>query len=231
MPSEAELTIRPARLSFRVLQADPQQTTAEAAARAVRRYVKRERPGLAGALEIRASGRNVLVRARGESPEAMLQELVDLLGMERDGAALATIEVDPAEFRIEVTKDAVPGEQVRPEREILRSRARCFPHTICEWFDISTGILLLTERRIVYEPQYVAPGGSGGGPRRTVIDLNGIRRAYRGEWWDIPCVMIETRERTHRFGWPARRHELDAIFDVTEWLEAIRRLLHGEEQG
>ena len=49
----------------------------------------------------------------------------------------------------------------------------------------------------------------------------------RGEWWDIPCLMVKTPRRTYRYGWPAERGELETLFDVDEWLRQIGAMLAG----
>ena len=229
MRSEAEMKLSPSELSFRVLQADPARVTPPQAARAVERYLERKRSGLAQALRISAGEREVIIRARGEAPQEMLREARDLLAIGREPAPGAELEVDPDEFAIEPT-DAF-FEEPELERELLRSKVRYFPHPICEWFEISTGDLTLTDQGIVYEPEWtiMREEEAETGSDRHLIGLAEVESASRGDWWDIPCLMLRTARRTYRYGWPAARGELDAIFDVDEWLQQLRSLLAAQQ--
>jgi hypothetical protein len=226
MASVAECRIRPEELSFRVLQADPQRAGTDQAAGAVRQFLTRKRAGLAKAIKISAGARHVILRAEGEAPEQLIDEARDLLGLGQAVAPDGEIEVNAADFAIEV----IPQAQKEPEfeREVLRSRVRCFPYPDCEWFSVSVGMLTLTDVQVLYEPEWLIMGDNG--PQQgdnTVIPLSEVLECFRGEWWDVPCLMIRTPDVVHRYGWPAERGELDAIFDVDEWLEAMRRLLGG----
>ena len=229
MSSVAEARIRPDELSFRVLQADPRRLGPDEAARAVRLFLERKRSGLAQALRISAGPHEVVLRAEGEMPQQIIDEARDLLGISQPLAAEDEVEVDPAEFAI----DVLPQAEAEPEfeREVLRSRVRCFPYPECEWFEISTGALTLSNVHVLYEPEWLIVSEQGQNTRgeNTVIPLHKVVRCYRGEWWDVPCLMIETPEVTYRYGWPAERGELDMLFEVDEWLEAMRRLLEEPE--
>jgi hypothetical protein len=217
----------PSQLSFRVLQKDPFAVSVEQAARAVTRFLQRKREGLTQALEISASGDEVVIRASGEAPDEMLREAGELLGLGEEPEPHLEIEVDPAEFAIKVLD--VTSEEAHLEEEILRSKVRYFPYPSCEWFEVSSGHLLLTDHRVVYEPDYVIMADEDGGPQQDAraVALGEIKRVYRGEWWDIPCLMIETAGRTYRYGWAAEREELETVFEVDEWLQEIRFLLRG----
>ncbi|MHC4789564.1 MAG: hypothetical protein ACYS8K_10235 [Planctomycetota bacterium] len=224
MVSTAETRIRPSQLSFRVLQTDLAGLKPSAAALAVERYLLRKRSGLAQALEISAEVRQVVIRAWGHAPQEMIREAEELLGIGEELAPTKEIEVDPDEFNIEVAQIAVV--EPEPEREILRSRARYFPHPTCEWFEISTGELSLVGRQVLYESEWaIMQDDPGGGTEQHLIPLDGVRRSWRGEWWNIPCLMLTTQTRTYRYGWPAERSELETLFDVGEWLVHLRSLL------
>ena len=227
MPSTEEQSIWPARLSYRVLQADPEAVSPDLAARAVERYLLRKRPALAQALEVTCRGPLVVLQATGEAPAAMLREAIELIGV---GAALVVegeVEVDAEEFAIAA---AEPAEEVLPEREVLHSKVRCFPHPVCEWFEITAGDLMLTDRRILYEPEYVIISEGGPGQLRAGshnTPLGEVLSFERGEWWDIPCLMLATPALTYRYGWAAERGEPSTVFEVDEWLVALRSLLEG----
>ena len=228
MASVAELKIRPGELSFRVLQMDPARATPERAARAVMEFLQRKRSALWQTLDVSAGPDAVIIRASGETPEAMLEEAKDTLGLGEPETPQGEIEVDAGRFTIEVTR---PAEEPPRVREVLRAQVRYFPYPICEWFEISMGILTLTDRQVIYEPlrqimQDEAADRSG----RHVIPLEQIEDFRRGEWWDVPCLLLETSERIYRYGWPAERGELDTILDVDEWLERLRALLGYEEE-
>jgi hypothetical protein len=225
MASMAEMRVLPSRLSFKVLQLDPSVASAAQAVRGVRRYLERRRAGLAQALEVEAEGAEVVIRARGEAPDEMIREAHELLGL-ADAAPSQEIEVDPAEFAVEVTEAASPEPQL--EHEILKSKVRHFAYPVCEWFDVSTGLLVLSNQRIVYEPEAVIMADDHGGSADAgvhVIPLAEVRRVYRGEWWDVPCLMVETAGRTYRYGWPAERGEPETVFEVDEWIAEIRFLI------
>lgn len=220
--SKADMTIRPQELSHRVLQMPPDDATARQAAVALRKWLGRKRPALAGALDIRAMGGLVRVSARGHAPEAMLFELDDLLGLHRDLTPVGEIEVPIQQFAI----GASPHPDLVPiERELLRSRVRYFPYPECEWFDISTGMLTLTDRRITYEPEHI-PIVERDEPKSRVLQvaIEQVRECRRGHWWDIPCLMVVTRPVAYRFGWPAERRDAATVFEVAEWLECLRAL-------
>jgi hypothetical protein len=223
MPQVVEVRIRPAQLSFRVLRKPPQDVTAEEASRAVRRFLHMKRPALAQALQIEAGSGYVLLRAEGEVPQEMLREACELLESGSLPPVELEVEVDAEEFAVHV--DEPPVESLGA-REILRSIVRYFPHPVCEWFEITRGLLVLTDQQVTYEPEWLmmqdeAAQRSG----RHVIRLDSMLGCGRGEWWDVPCLMIETAGFTYRYGWPAERGELELVFDVDEWLEHLRRLL------
>ncbi len=229
MPSEAQMRLKPLDLSYRVLQMIPQEATPNEAARAIRRYVMRKRSGLAQVLEVEATAKDVIVRARGEYPDDLLREATELLGVGRPPEPDVDIEVDAALFGIEVIE--VPEEEPVYERELLRSRVRYFPHPVCEWFEISTGALALTGRRITFEPEWAAMPEDGEATRSGIheIELADLEDVWQGDWWDVPCLMLRTPLRTYRYGWPGDRGDLEALFDVDEWIAALRPLL-GESE-
>ena len=229
MPSEAQMRLKPMDLSYRVLRMIPQEATPNEAARAIRYYVSRKRSGLAQVLEVEATADDVIVRARGEDPDDLLRETVELLGiggtLEIDGE----IEVDEALFAIEVID--VPEAEPVFERELLRSRVRYFPHPVCEWFEISTGDLVLTDRRITFEPEWAAMQEESRPNQSSIheVELADLEEVFNGEWWDVPCLMLRTPGLTLRYGWPGDRGNLDTIFDVDEWITVLRSLLAGPE--
>ena len=91
-----------------------------------------------------------------------------------------------------------------------------------------TGLLTLTDAQVLYEPEWVIMSEHAQDEgENTVIPLSDVQDAFRGEWWDIPCLMIRTPRVTYRYGWPAERRELETIFDVDEWVASLRELLGG----
>jgi len=213
------MRLRPSQLGFWVLGTSADLVSAEEAARAVRDYVRRKRAGLAEALRIEPRGEVVVVRTEGEYPAQMLRELKDLLDAGRRLHPTAEIEVDPGEFTIEVVEQPPEGPE---EGELLRSRVRYFPHPVCEWFEVSTGYLTLTERRVLFEPEWQITREEDAGPEgEHRIPLASVERFWRGQWWDVPCLMLQVRQRVYRYGWPDRRGELETIFDVDEWLAKL----------
>jgi hypothetical protein len=224
MASVAELRLLPAQLSFRVLQMDPVRASAEEAAQAVGAFLQRKRLGLAQALQISSEGPEIVIRVSGEEPEQMLREAEDMLGLTEGDQPAGEMDVQPDDFAIEVIQ--VAQEESRLEREVLRSRVRYFPCPVCEWFEMSTGDLVLSDQRLVYEPEWVVMTDDQAGSEKQglhSIPLAQIAAVYRGEWWDVPCLMVETPARTYRYGWPAERDE-PAEFDVDEWMDEIRLL-------
>ena len=217
------MTVLPGSLSFRILQEDPRSISARKAVGAVRAWLGRRHPALAGTVKISAVGERIRFLARGEAPQATLDELRDILLVSQDLTPTGQIEVDPAEFEIE---PAARPDQGQPERYLLSSHVRRFPYPECEWFDIDAGLLTLTDRRIIYEPDHVVIGEQGNiGPKGQDIPLSEITRVYSDQWWDVPCIMIATERATHRFGWAAHRQEEQFIFDIAEWLNAVRHRL------
>jgi hypothetical protein len=227
MARTEERRFRPSQIGYVVLQADPEGLSPELAARAVRRYLARKRPALAEALEVAAEGPFVVARATGEAPEQMLHEAEELLRAGADLEPEGEVEVAADQFAVTVPE---PAEEPLPERLVLHSIVRYFPYPVCEWFEMTTGELTLTDRRITYEPEYVMLSDEGPGQERAgthdipLADMIGVER---GEWWTVPCLLVRTAERTLRYGWPAERGELDTIFDVDEWLIEIRNLRGG----
>ncbi len=228
MPLTEEMRLRPADLSFRVLQADPRLATPQEAVDAIKRFLQRRRAGLAEALEILAGEGEVILRATGEVPHQMLREAGELLMPDWEREPAQETEVDPEQFAIEL-----PDELEEPlfDREILRSRARYFPYPTSEWFEITTGALVLTDARVTYEPEWVMMQDAEEAERSGlhVIPIDRISRCWRGDWWDIPCLMIEIPERTYRYGWPSERGEPETVFDVDAWLVQLRSMLAERE--
>ncbi len=227
MRSVAEITIDPAELGFWVLRGLPEMVTAEEAAGAVRHYVERKRSGLAEVLQVAAREGAVVVRAEGEFPEETLREFRDLLDAGRVMRVAGEIDVPPEEFAIDAGE--LP-EEAFDETETLRSHVRYFPHPVCEWFEVSAGELVLTDRQVLFEPQWQITREEDAGPSgEHRIPLADVQRFWRGEWWDVPCLMLQTAGRTYRYGWSAGRGEPESVFDVDEWLEHLRSIL-GREQ-
>jgi len=167
----------------------------------------------------------VVVHAWGEAPAEMLREAHELLGLAVEPVD-EELEVDPGEFAVEVLDIASQAPEM--ESELLRSKVRSFPCPVCEWFDITAGELVLSDLRVCYEPEWAIltdEGETSEKPGAHAIPLSEITRVYRGEWWDVPCLMIETRQRTYRYGWPAERGDPERVFDVDEWVQEIRGLL------
>jgi hypothetical protein len=228
MARVAEESVPIAELSYRVLQMPWEHASAERAAAAVRRYLEREHPALAGALKVSPGQGAVVLRAEGEAPQEMVHEAAVLVRRTDLEEAQGDIEVDAAEFAIELTQAAAEPEP--GEREIISSDVRYFPYPECEWFEVRNGRLTLTERRIVFEPRLIiaeSPDAEAGARHLTLV--HEVQKAYRGEWWTVPCLMIQTPSITYRYGWPAARGELELIFDVDEWLTHIRSLVADEE--
>ncbi len=226
MSREEQMRIPAAELSARVLGAPAGALSPQARAYAVRRWLQRRRPALAGAITVEAAEGGVLLRAEGEVAEARLREARELLRPEHPAAAAeeVEIEVDAAEFAVETTGTPEP-EPARREPERLRSEVRYFPYPTCEWFEISTGELVLTERRVRFEPRLQIVGESGWGRSgEHEHPLEDLLRFWRGEWWDVPCLMLQMPQRTYRYGWPARRQEPGTIFEVDEWLSLLRSI-------
>jgi hypothetical protein len=224
MPSTAEERFRPDAFDFRVTGARPGEVTARRAAAAVREFIARLRPGLAQVVEVEAEGGAVVLRASGEWPREVLAEARDLLGLREPDDAEDELDVDAADFSVEVV-DYVIEEGVA-EGEILRSKVRYFPHPVAEWFEISSGDLFLTDRALIYEPEWQLMQDEGAGrDNRLVTPLEEIENVYRGEWLEVPCLMVQTPGITYRYGWPVGRGELELIFNVDEWIERLRSLL------
>jgi hypothetical protein len=227
MASIREIRLLPAHLSFRVLQKDPATATAEEALQAVQAFFRRRRAGLASVLEMRAEGDHIVLAATGEFPGEVLREAAELLSLGALEEPVGEIEVPAEEFAVEAD---VQVSDFLDEREVLFSRVRCFPLPECQWFDVTTGDLFLTDRRMIYEPEWVILSEESRGEERPryVVPLTDVRDVSQGEWWDIPCLMVDTVSTTYRFGWPGVRGAPDSIFDVAEWLEQFRKLLEIE---
>jgi len=218
-----ELRLAVRQLSFRVLGVDPETASTEQALRGVLRFLYRRRALLAEALDISAEKGELVFRATGEAPGAMLDELRDLLMPDWERPPELEIEVDPAEFAVDVAELVEPPSL---EREILHSKVRYVPYPICEWFEVTTGDLTLTDRRIRYEPEYAyrSAGGESGLGVEHEIPLGQVLRCYRDSWLSIPCLMVETPGMTYRYSWPARRGAPRTIFDVDEWIGHLRSM-------
>ncbi|MGD2175495.1 MAG: hypothetical protein PVJ27_08835 [Candidatus Brocadiaceae bacterium] len=227
MVSRAELRIAPAELSPRVLGGPPDSAGAVAAARAAGEYISRKRPALMEVLRLSAEEDQVVIQAEGEAPERALREAEELLLPQRDAEPTGTISVEPSEFTVQVAEEVAERWE---EPEILRSEVRYFPLPSCEWFEISAGDLTLTERRITFEPEWQITRETGAGPSgEHLIRLDRLGRFWRGEWWDIPCLILETPQRSYRYGWPSARGAPETLFDVDEWIVYLRRLLERPE--
>jgi hypothetical protein len=220
----AEAIIPVERISFRVLGREPDPERTRHAAGAVRSYLQRKRPALAGALDVRPGPGGVRLCATGMAPEQMLAEVKDLI-VEEPLRPVGEIDVDPEEFIIELGGLAAGYAWDAP---ILHSRVRSFPYPECEWYDVTSGLLTLTPRQLSYEPEMVILGDAAAEPGgRIDVPLDGLVAAGRAEWWDVPCLLVETARQTHRFGWPAERGDPALEFDVEEWLAQLRKISGG----
>ncbi len=222
-----ELRIRPARLGLHVLKSSPAGVTALDAARALEDYLREEHPDLADAVRVWPADRRVVVRVEGPDPVEILRRVRELITRGRELEGVREIEVDPQEFS--VAAGPLP-QRVLDLECLLRSEVRYFPHPVCEWYDVSTGHLTLTEECITYEPKWQIVTDDRTGRRGDhLIGLAEIEGCCRGVWWDIPCLMIETPALTYRYGWPASVTDPEQAFDVDDWLVELRALL--ERQG
>ncbi|GAH85088.1 unnamed protein product, partial [marine sediment metagenome] len=195
MPSVAEMKFRPSEFSFQVLLVDPASATPAQAVRCIQRFLRRKHAGLAEALDISAGPDEVIIRASGEAPQEMLHEAKELLCPDWERPPELEIEVDSEQFVIQIVEKP---EEALLERQILRSRVRYFPYPVCEWFEISTGELLLTDRRITYEPEWtiMPEDDEAQTSGMHLIALTDIESCQRGDWWDIPCLMVEIHGKT-----------------------------------
>lgn len=220
MSAEAERRLKVSDLS-------PQVAGAEGGvADAVRRLLKRRDPSLAERVEVRPEERAVLLRAEGDEAAVLLRQAERALTVDPVGEAEGELEVDPAAFSIE-TNPEVPAAVQR--EELLRSRVRYLPYPVCEWFEISKGELVLTGAEIVFEPKQQITPEEGTAPSGEIrVPLEQVTEVRRGEWCQVPCLMIETPGRTYRYGWPAERRGLESIFNVDEWIARLRALLQEE---
>ncbi len=221
MAEKADLRIEPSELAPRVVGTEAAGSNPETAARAIRRYLERRRPALLNMVEVGAEEGSLVVKAEGETPEQTLKEVRELLRLDEDLTPVGKIEVDAEEF---VLKDTETEVDSWTETEILRSRARYFPHPTCEWFEVCTGELTLTEERVRFEPEYEMVGDETGGRSEQVILLERITEVRRGDWLEVPCLELVTRRQVYRYGWPARRGEPGTILDVDEWITHLRTL-------
>lgn len=228
MSPAQQISVPIAELSYRVLQRPADEATPQSAVKAVQKYLGRERPSLAGSVVVGPGAGAVVLRTEAEPAEALLHETRSLLTKERGLEPEGEVEVEASEFAIET--DAPTGEEIA-ERETLRSDVRYFPYPECQWFEIAGGQLVLTERRVVFEPELVIMEGgeTEGGSGAYEVRLNEIEEVYRGEWWDVPCLMIETERQTLRYGWAERREEPEFVFDVDEWLQVLRPRIEESE--
>ncbi|MFO8007463.1 MAG: hypothetical protein R6V05_06970 [Candidatus Brocadiia bacterium] len=220
---ETELRIRPTRLGLHVLKSAPTGVTVGEAARALEEYLRAEHPELADAVRIWPADQRVTVRAEGPDAASVLRAVRELVAEGPSLEGVREIEVDPQEFAV----DAGPlPRRVLDLEYLLRSEVRYFPHPVCEWYDVSTGHLTLTEECITYEPKWQIVTDDRTGRRGDhLITLEEIADCCRGVWWDIPCVMIETPGLTYRYGWPASVADPELAFDVDDWLVELRALL------
>ena len=229
MASTAEESVPIAELSFRVLQVPWEQATAQTAAAAVRRYLEQRHTALAGALEVTPGRGAVTLRARGEAPQEMLREAVALVRRWDLEEVRGAMEVDAAEFGIEVIDTvAEPGQG---ERELISSEVRYFPYPECEWFEMRDGRLTLSERRIVFgrpsspraglrvvcAPRGAAERGRESLPRR-VVD----RPVPDGP--DAPDHLpLRLASRARRAGTDLRRGRVAELHPAADGGEGMRR--------
>ena len=221
------LTIRLEELSSSVL-GDRGRESSLQAAEAVMAYLREKQPQLAQALSIRACQDHIIVRASGANQLGTLRAVEGVLGVEdrlpEDSSDdLPEIEVDVDEFLVPAAQAV---ESPEGGEEILRSRARYFPLPTCEWFEIREGELALWPDRVVFEGSYQIVGDSSADSGDLInIPLREVVRFERDVWWNVPCLTIETAQKAYRFGWPAARDVPERLFDVEEWLDALRGIL------
>jgi hypothetical protein len=222
LPSERTWRIAPSAPIYKAFQELAEGDTPLHVARAIRGFLRSQRPDLASVLEVAANEEQVLVRVGGGVSDEAVSDLRGMLTWGPGSAPAGELEVDAEEFTVQVT--SLP-ESVELEEEILRSDVRYFPYPECQWFEIGVGQLVLTATRVLFEPRWEMPREPGSGPSgEHVILLSTVRSTARDEWWDIPCLMLETELRVYRYGWPAERGELEYLFDVDEWLAEIDRV-------
>lgn len=230
--AEPRLEIRPDELSRKVLE-NPSEVPADRAAEAVRDFLSMQQPDLASRVEVRARGSLLVVECTGERPLATLRAVEGILGVEDrlpevgDTAGLPEIEW---EEEVVAAAEGVQATGRASDGEVLRSRVRYFPLPECEWFDIRQGILTLTEGKIVFQPEHRIPSVAGEGSKELVeIQLADITNFREDTWVHLRCLRIETYLEDYRFGRAAHRDKVELIFEVDDWLHALRNRLGKEE--
>ena len=118
MTDPDELRVDPWELGHWVLSAASDTVSAQRAARAVRAYLERKAPALAGALSIECDEQVVLIRAEGATAGQMLREAAQLLDAGRKLDVKGEIEVVAEEFAIELNADLddPPEDLARPRQ-------------------------------------------------------------------------------------------------------------------
>jgi len=229
--AEQKLEIRPDELSPEILD-NPTEASADEAANAVSEFLRETQPQLVGQITVRVAGGFVAVEASGERPLDTLRAVEGVLGIRDRLPEVEDTEELPdlewGEGTVEAS-ETTRGGWVSDE-EVLRSRVRYFPLPECQWFDIRQGILTLTEAKIDFQPEHHIPSVAGEATSESMeIPLADITEFMEDTWLHLRCLRIETELEAYRFGRAQHRGKVELVFEVDDWLQALRYRLAKEE--
>jgi len=228
--AERKLEIRPDELSQALLE-HPREASAEDAAEAVRGFLNEKQPRLAARVMVHAAAGVVVIECAGERALDTLRAVEGVLGIpDRLPEVSASEDLPELEWNEEPVE---PAQEAQPrfasDEEVLRSRVRYFPLPECQWFDIRQGILTLTGEKIVFQPEHHIPSVAGDSSKEHMeIPLGAITGIIEDTWFHLRCLRVETELEAYRFGRAQHRGKVELIFEVDDWLQALRHRL--EEQ-
>lgn len=106
---------------------------------------------------------------------------------------------------------------------LLWSQVRYFPLPEAAWFEICEGRLELLPTAVEFEPRYtMSQPEEGPEAQRHRMEFDQIVRICRDNWLNVPCLRIEVDDEAYRYGWTSRREDVKGVFNVEEWLRALR---------
>jgi hypothetical protein len=235
--SELFLTISSDEIGRPVLDEPNRVLSGTELADRLKQFLRDKQPWLAARVRIEVQGEQVVVRAvdvgggrRGTQPMEILRAFEGTVGMSdklpevSEVDSLPEVEMEAGAFDFDPPQPTPepPGNETL---EGLCSKVRYFPVPEAAWYEICDGTLRLTEDALDFEADYHVDYTEDE-TRDHRVPLASVQKALRDTWCRIPCLRIETREAAYRYGWPARRKEVDSIFTVGEWLTALQKVIH-----
>jgi len=216
----------PAELSAQIRDAADDSADPEKVIAAVRTHLAHFQPILLPYLSFDTDGGLIVLQISDAAPRGLRIGVEAALGLESKAPETemeeitGEIQVPPDLFAIELSDEC----DTALTKEELRSWVRFYPLPTCEWYEISDGILSISNRNVMFKSAYQILGDEKSRAVRHYYDIADVAQYGKDYWWNVPCLRIETGRARYRYGWATNYDEISLEFKIEEWLIVLGRI-------